>query len=198
LKIFQKINKNIINVIKEGGVGVLPTDTLYGLVALALNKKAVKRVYQLKKRNPQKPCIILISSLKDLDIFGVCLSQSQNKFLKRAWPGRVSVVLMVGQKKQARTIEMSYLKPLNQTLAFRMPKPAWLRSLLKKTGPLIAPSCNPEGLEPAKTIKQAKEYFGDKVDFYLNKKTLQGSPSTLITFQGEEVVVLRQGEVKLK
>ncbi|MDP2951013.1 MAG: L-threonylcarbamoyladenylate synthase [bacterium] len=206
-------SKEVIKIIKDGGVGVLPTDTLYGLVASVFSKKGVKRVYQIKKRNSKKPCIILIHSLDDLDIFGVKLTKNQETFLKTIWPDKVSVILEVGQGRTEighrigqekggrtldRTFKMSYLKPLNKTLAFRMPKSVWLKNLLKSTGPLIAPSCNKEGKEPAQTIKQAKDYFASQVDFYFDKGKLKGEASTLIALKGERVVVLRQGTTKIQ
>ncbi|OIO45892.1 hypothetical protein COU05_03930 [bacterium (Candidatus Gribaldobacteria) CG10_big_fil_rev_8_21_14_0_10_37_21] len=206
-------SKEVIKIIKDGGVGVLPTDTLYGLVASVFSKEGVKKVYQIKKRNSKKPCIILIHSLDDLDIFGVKLTKNQETFLKTIWPGKISVILEVGQGRTeigqnvghriedrtlGRTFKMSYLKPLNNTLAFRMPKPSPPRSLLKETGPLIAPSCNPKGESPAETIGQAKNYFTSKVDFYFNKGKLKSSPSTIVAFKGENVVVLRQGQFKIR
>lgn len=67
----------IVSILKSGGVGILPTDTLYGLVASAFDEKAAERIYELRKRTPDKPMIILISSLEDLKTFGIELSFSQ-------------------------------------------------------------------------------------------------------------------------
>src|SRR3989344_4954201 len=83
----------IIKILKRGGIGVLPTDTLYGLVGLALNKKTVELIYKVRKRNPKKPLIILISSLKDLELFGIRLSSPTKKILNKLWPGKVSIIL---------------------------------------------------------------------------------------------------------
>src|SRR3972149_1783893 len=70
-----------------GNVGVLPTDTLYGLVGSALSKKAVERIYKLKKRNSRKPRIILIASLKDLNLFGARIDTAYKNLLRALWPG---------------------------------------------------------------------------------------------------------------
>lgn len=195
----------VVKKIKQGEVGVLPTDTLYGLVASAFSKKAVQKIYRLKKRNPKKPLIILISSFKDLEDFGVLLDKNTRLFLKKVWPGQVSVILglsLIGQNKidrtRDRTNRLSYLKPRENTLAFRLPKPQWLRSILQKTGPLVAPSCNPEGLKPAQTISQAKKYFGDKLDFYFDQGRLSGKPSTLVALEGDIARVVRQGRTQVK
>ena len=188
------VDQNIINTIKASGIGVLPTDTIYGLVGLALHKKAVEKIYKLKKRSPQKPFIILIAEIEDLKKFGVALDKPAKNILDKFWPGPVSVILPCPMLKR----ELSYLWPLNKTLAFRCPKDKWLNNLLKETGPLVAPSANIEGLPPAQTIKQAKKYFNDKVDFYFDEGTIKNAPSVLISLENRKIKVLRQGKTKIK
>jgi len=200
----MKISEKVIKILKNGGVGVLPTDTIYGLVGSALNKRAVERIYQLKKRSPQKPFIILIANISDLKLFGVRLVSDMcqtsvrhvsdtSLTLKRVWPGKVSVVLQCPKISK----RMSYLQPLKKTLAFRLPKEKWLNGLLEKTGPLVAPSANWEGEPPAENIQQAKRYFGERVDFYVNTGKLRGKPSTLAALEKGKLTVLRQGKVKI-
>ncbi|MDO8601557.1 MAG: L-threonylcarbamoyladenylate synthase [bacterium] len=198
------MKNSIIGILKQGGVAVIPTDTIYGLVGQALNKKTVKQIYRLKRRTPTKPFIILISSLVDLKKFGVHLNSSKptpegrlsdssttSELLNSFWPGKVSVIL------PCATMRLRYLHRGTNSLAFRLPKPVWLRNLLKKTGPLVAPSANPEGLKPATTISQAKKYFHNHVDFYVNGGKKVSKPSTLISIEKEKVVVLRQGAVRI-
>jgi len=184
-------SEKLVEVIKKGGVGVIPTDTIYGLVGKALSRKTVKRVYKLKQRNPKKPSIILISKIDDLKLFKIKLDENTKKFLQKYWPGKVSVILPCPYKK------FSYLHRGTKNLAFRLPDYPKLVDLLKKTGPLIAPSANPESEKPAKTIKEAKNYFGEKVDFYTDVGQLESLPSTLISIKDEKVEVLRQGEIKI-
>jgi len=73
----MKILKKIIKILKEGGIGVLPTDTIYGLVGSALNKETVEMIYKIRKREKTKPFIILISSPKDLKIFEIKIKPFQ-------------------------------------------------------------------------------------------------------------------------
>lgn len=176
-------------ILKRGGVGVIPTDTIYGIVAPALNENAVERVYALRKRSPDKPCIILISSIDDLKLFNINLDEKTKDFLEKIWPNKVSVILACPNAK------FYYLHRGTKTLAFRLPHFALLTSLLHKTGPLIAPSANFEGEPPAQTIEEAKKYFGDKVDFYLDAGKLNSLPSTLIEIENNEIKVLREGTV---
>ncbi len=178
----------IASILKEGGVAIIPTDTLYGLVARADKQQAVERIYAIKGRTPTKPLIILISSLQDIERFSVQLNHDQKKICEKLWPGKVSIILPCAQE------QFAYLHRKTNSLAFRMPKASWLRRLIAQTGPLVAPSANPEGLEPAKTIKEARAYFSDQVDGYYSRLFPRlGKPSTLVELRGEKVVVLRQG-----
>lgn len=173
--------------LKRGGVGILPTDTIYGLVGSALSKKAVARIYKLRKRNLKKPMIILIGSLRDLSIFGIRINRATKNLLKKFWPGKVSIILSCWSKK------FSYLHRGTKSLAFRLPAKKDLVKLLKKTGPLVAPSANPEGLPPVKTIKEAKKYFGNRVDFYIDAGKLVSLPSTLIVIKNNAITIKRSG-----
>lgn len=183
------MSKKTISILREGGVGVLPTDTLYGLVGSAWNESAVRRIFELKSRDENKPVIVLISDIADLPEFGVLLDEVRKKFLNKVWPGPVSVILRCADKK------FNYLHRGSGGIAFRLPAPPALRDFLRETGPLVAPSANPEGALPAETIAEAKNYFSDNVDFYEDGGTLSGPSSHLISFVGAEFEVLRKGGV---
>lgn len=168
----------------KGGVGVIATDTLYGLVACAQNPNAVKRVYLLKGRTPNKACLILISSVDDLGKFGVTPSVKTKGYLNEHWPGPISIIMDCPGE------ELSYLHRGTNSLGFRLPAKRSLRQLLALTGPLIAPSANPEGQPPAKNITQAKDYFGSKVNFYVAGKTISKA-SKIVRISSDDVEVLR-------
>ena len=190
MKVYKNFTKESVRILKAGGVGVIPTDTLYGVVAQAFHPAAVERVYQIRRRTPTKPFIILISSSADLTKFSVVLNSRSKKFLAKYWPGEVSVILPCKKNK------LAYLHRGTNSLAFRVPGSAGLREFLKKTGPLIAPSANIEGKPPAKTIGQAKKYFGGGVDFYLDAGRRDSKPSTLVRL-GKIITVIRQGSVNI-
>ncbi|MEI6660058.1 MAG: L-threonylcarbamoyladenylate synthase [bacterium] len=180
-----------INILKKGGVAVIPTDTIYGIVGSALSKNAVDKVYEIKGRDNTKSCIILINSDKDLIKFGFSLPQFE------FWPGKVSVVVScVGALYQ----KLKYLHHGAGTVAFRMvgPRNKNLFNLINKVGPIIAPSANPQGLAPALNITEAKKYFCDKVDVYVNGRTKVSKPSTLVEWKDGKIKVLRQGAVAIK
>jgi len=185
-------NKNLewlkaAKLLKEGAIGVIPTDTIYGICTSAFNKKSVEKVYKLRKRNPSKPCIILISDIKDLISFKVKISDWQNKIINQLWPGSISIIFKCQNKN------FFYLHRGTKSLSFRLPKDRFILKILKFSGPLIAPSANWESFPPSKNIKEAKKYFKDKV-FYLDKGDLVSSPSTLIDLSQGRIEILRKGK----
>ncbi|MEA2112381.1 MAG: L-threonylcarbamoyladenylate synthase [Patescibacteria group bacterium] len=183
-----KTKADIIKILKNGGVGVIPTDTIYGLVGSVFSREVVDRIYQIKERDEKKPLIVLISCLKDLEEFGVIVDKEMFKFLEKFWPGKVSIILPFSNSR------FTYLNKEGQTLAFRFPNDERLLSILKQTGPLVAPSANPEGLESASNIEMANEYFGREVDFYLDGGELESLPSTLLEIEYGTIKILREGE----
>lgn len=189
-KDWQKAEKFL----KNDGVVVLPTDTLYGIVGRALSKKVVGRIYKIKERNENKPFIVLISSYKDLNIFGVKIGDKQAKILKKFWPGKVTVILPCLSKK------FEYLHRGTKSIGFRMigTKNKNVYNLINKVGPLVAPSANPSNFKHAEKISEAIKYFGDKIDFYLSGGSKVSKSSTLIRFNNDKLVILRQGEIVVK
>ena len=177
--------------INKGGVGVIPTDTLYGLVGSAFSIKAVERIYDLKNRNEKKSLIILISSIEDLKKFGVEVTEKAKIFMQKFWPGKMSIVLPFNNKK------LDYLDRMDGTLAFRFPDKKDLIELLEKTGALVAPSANPEGKEPAKNLEEVMKYFDNKVDFFVDGGEINSAPSTLVKIVGDKIEILREGAVKI-
>ena len=179
------------SILKKGGIAIIPTDTLYGIVASAFAKPAVERIYTIKGRDENKPFIVLIASVLDLKKFDIVLSSAQKKILTRLWPNATSVILPCPHKK------FEYLHRGTRSLAFRLPKNKKIQELLKKTGPLVAPSANPQGMSSAETIDQARTYFGNAIDMYISGGHKKGSPSTIVRFGGDKLVILRQGKTRI-
>lgn len=172
--------------LKEGAVGVIPTDTIYSLCTSAFQKKSVEKIFWLKKRQITKPFIILITNVDELKLFNINLSKWQRKIIKYVWPGKISVVFSCRSKK------FFYLHRGTETIAFRLPQNKFIRRILKISGPLVAPSANWQDYPPAQSISQAKKYFGSQV-FYLNRGKINGQPSTLIDLTSQKIKVLRKG-----
>jgi len=187
-------NDELVKVLQNGGVAVMPTDTIYGMVGRAGDEATVNRIYEVRKRAPEKPCIILIGDQAELKNFSITLSEIQKEKLKEFWSfnktqdetGAVSIVL------DCENIALTYLHRGTNMLAFRMPASQSLRELLKKTGPLIAPSANTEKFPQSETVEDAKNYFGDAVDLYVDGGPVVAQASKVIRLHPDgSVDVLR-------
>lgn len=170
----------------------MPTDTTYGVIGSALSPETVDNVYKIRHRSTHKPLIILISSIDDLKIFGITLNQKTFQRLSRLWPNPVSIILPVPDPK------WEYLHRGTKSLAFRLPKDRALREFLVQTGPLVAPSANPENLPTSKTIQESYDYFGDRVSFYIDGGQMALLPSTLVKIDNGKITVIREGAFKIK
>lgn len=180
-----------IDILRNNGVAIIPTDTLYGIVGNAFNQETVERIYWLRKRDPNKPLIILIKDISDIDKFDIHLKDTDIHVLNKLWPNKISVVL------ECTSPHFKYLHRGTNTLAFRIPHNETMLHILSKTGPLVAPSANPQGKSPSTTIQEAQNYFGDAVNFYLDGGPIESEPSTIISLKDGEVRLIRKGAVNL-
>lgn len=171
----------------------MPTDTIYGVVGRAKNKETVERIYQLRRRAPNKPCVILIGGINELEKFSIILSVKQKMILEKYWPVAPKTK-KVGESRPVSIVldcpaeKFTYLHRGAETLAFRLPASKTLQELLFKVGPLIAPSANLEGLPAAQTIKEAKKYFGNSVDLYVDGGLAVGRASKIIKLHKDRTV----------
>ncbi len=178
-------SKKLFAILDKGGVAVVPTDTIYGIVGSAFSKATVERVYRLRTRAPKKPCIILIADMSDLNLFSIRPPKRIQSVLSAVWPGPFSVIFPCKGKR------FEYLHRGTHTLAVRLPRNEPLRTLIRKVGPLIAPSANPQDLSPARSIRQAKKYFGHEVECYVDAGIQKTKASTLLSLTEKGMVVAR-------
>lgn len=180
-------DSRIISALKDGAVGVLPTDTIYGVVCRAADVQAVGRLYALKSRE-RKPGTVIAASVEQLVELGV--PARYVSAVGQYWPNPISIILPAKP-------ELSYLD-FGMSLATRIPSFEPIRKLLEKTGPLLTSSANHPGESPAVTIDDAQTYFGNEVDFYVDGGDLSDRPpSTIIRIVDDEVEVIREGAVKI-
>lgn len=174
---------------KDDAIGVIPTDTVYGLVARAADEQAVERLYRIKSRE-NKPGTLIAANLEQLE--GLGLKHRYLKAVADFWPDAVSVIIPCADQS------LAYLHRGKMSLAVRIPADKKLRELLEDTGPLLTTSANQPGEPPANTIQEAKEYFGDDVDFYVDGGDLSGNqPSTILRIIDDAIEIIRQGAVKI-
>jgi len=176
----------LVELLRNGAVGVLPSDTVYGLVCRAADEQAVQRLYALKSRD-HKPGTLIAANVDQLVELGI--KARYLKAVEQFWPGAVSV-------ETPHSIE--YLNMSTGRQGIRIPDVEPLRELLEKTGPLQTTSANDPGEPVANTIAEARAYFGDKVDFYVDGGDLSNRPpSTLIRVIDDAIEVIREGAVKI-
>jgi L-threonylcarbamoyladenylate synthase len=176
--------------LREGQVGVIPTDTLYGVVCAADNQDAVGCLYRAKQRE-NKPGTIIAASVDQLRSIGLVASKELDNFLY--WPGSVSVILNAPDK-------LSYIHGGVGSIAARVVAPQVLRELLADVGPLLTSSANITGHQPAVSVAEAMRYFGLGVDFYVDGgHIMSGAPSTIVRYTSDgSLDIVRAGAVNIK
>ncbi len=147
---------SICEVLKNDGIVVLRTDTIYGVVALATSKKAVEKVYSVKNRAANKQCIVLISDPNSVPVHAEMID-----FYTTLNEEPTSIVVPVSD-------EPSWITRDGKDVAYRLVRDGLVKEIIDAVGPLLAPSANPEGEPPARSIAEAKAYFGDSVDLYVD------------------------------
>lgn len=186
---YSLTDPRLARVLLAGSVGVLPTDTVYGLVARAADPQAVARLYAIKQREG-KPGTLVAANTDQLCALGISAKHVQA--VAHLWPNPISIVLPAPP-------QLDYIHQGKQSLAVRIPECPQLRQLLESTGPLLTSSANLPGQPPANIIRQAQDYFGDKADFYADGGDLSDrSPSTVAhLLPSGDIEVIRQGSVTI-
>ena len=176
-------------IIKKGGLVAFPTETVYGLGANALNKKAVKKIFEAKKRPLDNPIIVHIADFKDLFKLTKKIPKIVKNLAKIFWPGPLTLVLF---KKKIVPNEVT---AGSDTVAIRMPKNKIALELIKASGfPIAAPSANLAGRPSPTTAWHVFEDLGKKIDLILDGgPTKVGVESTVVDLTVKPPLILRPG-----
>jgi L-threonylcarbamoyladenylate synthase len=164
----------IADVLRAGGVALLPTDTIYGLHAVAADEQAVARIRSMKERGDEKPFVVIASSANQLEKMGATIPDS----LPEIWPAPLTAILALGKK----------------TIAARVPDLAWLRALLDRTGPLVSTSANRSGEPPITNPEMLANDLLEALEALLDAGLREGQPSTIVDFTGDEPRLVREGD----
>jgi len=182
----KALNKAVL-ALKKGGVVIYPTDTVYGFLADAQNKKAVDKIYKIKKRLKSKPLPIFVKDLKMANKIAF-INESQAKILEKFWPGKYTFILK-------RKPKIKLYGVAENTIATRIPKYQFLDDLLKRTNrPLVQTSANISSKEPLKDIDKILATFGKNkfVDLIINAGVLKNAkPSKIIDLSKGKTKILR-------
>lgn len=174
-------------ILHNGGALVLPTETVYGIFAKALDETAVNHVYQLKKRPRDKAMNLNVADYQTILEF----SKEQPSYLKDLFeaflPGPLTIILKANEKVP------TWINSGKSTVGFRLPNHSLTADLIKKTGPLIGPSANISGNESGKEFASILAAFDHEVDGYEDDQAITGQDSTIVDLSGEKAKILRQG-----
>lgn len=179
----------LVAMINTGAIGVIPTDTVYGLVAKAGSQPAVERLYATKPRE-LAPGTMIGAGVEDFVTLG--FDSRQLGTVAHYWPAALSVVLDGAGIAH-------YLKQRREAIPVRIPDHPALQKLLTVTGPLMTTSANAPGEPTSTTVQMAIDYFGKQVDFYVDGGDLSGRPpSTIVGINPDRsIIIYRQGAVQL-
>lgn len=176
-------------ILGNGGAVVLPTETVYGLFAQALNEEAVNRVYQLKQRPRDKAMNLNVSKLNDIYFFSQNPPYYLEKLYNRFMPGPLTIIL-----KANKNVPFWVNSGLD-TVGFRLPKHEQTLRLIAETGPLIGPSANVSGQESGKEFTKLLSQFSEKLEGIADDEALTGIDSTILDLSGPKARILRQGSI---
>lgn len=180
---------NLKEILENGGAVILPTETVYGLFAQAMNEAAVEHVYQLKRRPKDKAMNLNVADLETILAF----SKNQPSYLKTLYeaflPGPLTIILQANDRVPA------WINSGLSTIGFRIPNHPKTLELIQQTGPLIGPSANISGRESGKIFADIKTQFNNEVTGLADDAALTGVDSTILDLSGETARILRQGAI---
>ena len=188
--------KKINDILKNDGVIAFVTDTVWGIGCLPTSKKAVEKIYEIKKREAKKPLILMSDDIYPLfDYIKQPVEKQAQKLIKEHFPGALTLVV----EKSENTPD--FITSNMNTVGIRVPDNETFANICKAIdGRVLATtSANISGENPALTYEEALSYIGDKVDLVIPDYgcVAKGKASTVVGFNNNEVIIFRQGEIQL-
>lgn len=181
-----------LEILKRGGLVAFPTDTVYGVGALAFNATAVESIYSAKDRPAEKAIPILIGGLEDLDKVSAEIPPMAVKLAARFWPGPLTLVV----PKHPNLPDVVSAMP---TVGIRVPDHPVARTLLNAAGPMAVTSANISREDSPRNAEEVSRQLNERIPLILDGgDTPGGVPSTVVNCLGTEAVILREGPVTLK
>lgn len=193
----KEINENelkqCIETIKQGGLVIFPTETVYGIGANAFNEVAVRRIYEVKMRPEEKPLSIMVSNIDEISKYAIISNEIEEKIIKKYMPGPITIVL----KKKPGVFD--YISSGKDTIGIRIPDNEIILEILKQSKlPIVAPSANISGKPSGIVLEDILKDFNGKVDICINGgKAKLSEPSTIVQVIDNKPVILRQGRIKI-
>ncbi len=176
-------------VLRSGGVVVVPTDTVYGLAARPEDAHAVQAVYRVKDRPQGMPLPVLAASLDQVHALGVDVTDAASALAERWWPGPLTLAFGFGPGARPGWLDG------RDEVAVRIPDHDFVRQLLASTGVLLVTSANPHGTPTPRAAGDVATSLGQAVDLIVDGGELTEVPSTLVNVRAAEAVVEREGAI---
>lgn len=184
---------NIVDIIKNGGLVIMPTDTVYGIIGDATNEDVIKKVFDIKKRDFNKPLLMLVNGTDMLKRYVDNVRELEQNIIDKYWPGPVTIVF---NKNNC----VSNLLTANQdTVGVRYPNNELLLDIISKINrPLLSTSVNISGKSNVIDLKNIEDEIRNSVDFIMDGGVCDNLASTIIKCKDDEIVVLRKGAIDIK
>ncbi|MBR1801849.1 threonylcarbamoyl-AMP synthase [Candidatus Saccharibacteria bacterium] len=176
------------DILLSGGTVIFPTDTVYGLGAVANNDAAVEKLFEIKGRDIKKPINLLIADYEDLLKIAEIPSREEGKLMEKYWPGPLTIIL----KRKQNVANVAAAN--GGTIGVRIPDSEIARNLIREVGfPIATTSVNLAGKEPAVKVEDIDEKILDSVDFILDGGECKlKTPSKIVKIENGVVKILRK------
>ena len=180
--------------IKQGKIVVFPTETVYGIGANGLDEKAVRKLYEVKKRPLNKPISLLVSNMEMVKTIAQDITEVEYKIMGKFFPGPLTIIL------KKKDIVPDIVTAGQETVGVRMPSGEMARKLVELSGvPIATPSANISGQPSGTNLSEIKENFKESVDFYIDGGNSElGISSTIVQVIDGKIKILRQGSITLE
>ncbi len=176
-------------ILQKGGLVAFPTDTVYGVGALAFDGKAVESIYAAKDRPTEKAIPILIGDPKDLEKVGMDIPDAARMLAAHFWPGPLTILV-------PKRAELPAAVSAASTVGVRVPDHQVARAILRAAGPMAVTSANISGAQSPITAQEVYEQLGGRIALIIDGgETPGGVPSTLVDCTLPELKVLREGPI---
>jgi len=183
----KRLIDKTVEVLKEGGVIAYPTDTIYGFGCDMYNKKAIQRIYQIKKRDLKKPFSFICSDLKNISLYAQVTNQDY-KIMRRRLPGPYTFIL------QGTKLVPKIMLTKRKTVGIRVPDNNISLALVRGLGnPIISTSVGFSGGEVLSDPSLIEEAFGSQINVTIDGGILSNQPSTIISLLDDRIEVIREG-----
>lgn len=177
-----------VEILRQGGLVIYPTDTVYGLGCSLFNKKGIEKIYDIKKHDRKQPFSFICADLKDISRYAI-VSDFAYKTMKRLLPGPYTFVL------EASRLVPKIILPKRQTTGIRVPDNAICLALVGELGePIISTSVKNDKGEFISDPREIEETFRRRVDLVIDGGILSSEPSSILSLMEDEVEVIRVGK----